>query len=95
MAIQRPHRPGMRPEGIGRLGSLMASTCRSNQSFTAWLAAHMAGPANTISARATPQWVLSGAPEDTAPHMKAHIGANQVTGFNNSSTAEADGCPDA
>lgn len=26
------------------------------------------------------------APEETAPHMKAHMGANQVTGFNNSRT---------
>ena len=94
MAIHSPQRPGMRPDGMGRLGSLIASTCRSNQSFTAWLAAQMAGPANTIPAKATTQWVLSEAPEETAPHMKAHMGANHVTGFNNSNTAEGDKCPE-
>jgi hypothetical protein len=30
-------------------------------------------------------------PEDTTPHMKAHIGANQVMGLNNSSIAEGAG----
>ena len=34
-ATIRPQRPGIRPLGIGRLGSLIASTCRSNQSLTA------------------------------------------------------------
>ena len=42
--MYRPQWPGMRPEGIGRCGSLMASTWRSNQSFDAWLQAAL--PAN-------------------------------------------------
>ena len=46
-ATYRPQRPGMRPDGIGRCGSLMASTWRSNQSFTAWLVAHTSGPASS------------------------------------------------
>jgi hypothetical protein len=29
----------------------------------------------------------SPAPDETAPHMKAHIGGNQVIGFNSSSTS--------
>jgi hypothetical protein len=34
-AMRNPQVPGIRPEGIGRCGSLMASTCRSYQSFAA------------------------------------------------------------
>ena len=65
----RPQRPGMRPEGIGRSGSLMASTSRSNQSLTAWLVAQIAGPASTTPASASGQREDSGAPDDTTPHM--------------------------
>jgi len=33
----------------------------------------------------------NGAPEETTPHMKAHMGANHVMGLNSSSTALGDG----
>ena len=42
-----PSGPACVPTGIGRFGSLMASTWRSNQSLTAWLVAHTSGPAST------------------------------------------------
>ena len=35
IATYKPQRPGIRPEGIGRCGSLIASTWRSNQSLIA------------------------------------------------------------
>ena len=35
IAMYNPQAPGIRPDGIGLLGSLMASTSRSNQSFKA------------------------------------------------------------
>ncbi|MFM8680006.1 MAG: UbiA family prenyltransferase, partial [Alphaproteobacteria bacterium] len=41
-AINEPHRP----IPSGRWGSLIASTCRSNQSLTAWLVAQTRGPAS-------------------------------------------------
>ena len=69
---------------MGRFGSLIASTCRSNQSLAAWLVAQIMGPARTIPASATGQVVASGAPDDTTPHMKAQMGANQVIGLSSS-----------
>ena len=53
--------------------------------------AQTAGPASTIPSTASGQRCDSGAPEETTPHMNAHIGANQVIGFSSSSTADADG----
>ena len=70
----------MRPDGIGRSGSLMASTWRSNQSFTAWLVPQTIGrPARTPPAT-TAQLPVDGTPEETTPQPNAHIGANQVIG---------------
>jgi hypothetical protein len=81
----------MRPDGIGRCGSLMASTWRSNQSLAAWLVAHTSGPAsNTPTAIISQRW--SGAtPEATTPQAKAHIGGNQVMGLSSSATADGAG----
>ena len=88
----RPQRPGMRPEGIGRSGSLMASTSRSYQSLAAWLVAQTSGPASTHADEGPePMRRRVATPEDTTPQPNAHIGGNQVIGFNNSSTAAGAG----
>ena len=89
--MPRPQRPGMRPEGIGRFGSSMASTWRSNQSFTAWLLAHTIGPASTTPTTMIGQRPSAGTPEATAPQPKAHIGGNQVIGLSNSVTVDKAG----
>ena len=86
IAMYRPHWPGMRPDGIGRCGSLIASTCRSNQSLAAWLVAHTKGPASAIPMAARAHLSCKGTPEATTPQAKAHIGGNQVIGFSNSAT---------
>ena len=91
MAMYRPQRPGMRPDGMGRCGSLMASTWRSNQSFTAWLVAHTSGPASSTPSTISGQRPASGTPEATTPQAKAHIGGNQVIGLSNSATADGAG----
>jgi hypothetical protein len=90
-AMYKPQRPGMRPEGMGRCGSLMASTCRSNQSFTAWLLAHTKGPANNTPQTIKPQWPANASPEDTTPQAKAHMGGNQVMGLSSSATVDREG----
>src|SRR5664279_4494200 len=90
-AIYRPHRPGIRPDGIGRSGSLMASTWRSYQSLTAWLVPHTIGPANSTPAAISGQRCPGETPDETMPQPSAHIGGNQVIGFNNSSTTRGDG----
>src|SRR6478672_223331 len=81
----------MRPEGIGRFGSLMASTCRSYQSFTAWLVPHTIGPASSTPATISGQRCPGEMPDETMPHPNAHIGGNQVIGFNSSRTTRGDG----
>src|SRR4249920_1690326 len=78
IAIWSPQRPGMRPDGIGRFGSLMASTCRSYQSFTAWLVPHTIGPASSTPAAISGQRCPGETPDETIPHPSAHIGGNQV-----------------
>ncbi len=88
IATYKPQRPGMRPEGMGLCGSLMASTSRSNQSLTAWLVAQTSGPASSTPAATSHQRPSSEAPEATAPQAKAHIGGNQVIGLSSSATAE-------
>ena len=90
-AMPNPQRPGMRPDGIGRLGSLIASTSRSYQSLAAWLVAQTKGPARTIPTKATSQCPASPTPEETTPQPKAHMGGNQVMGFSSSSTAAGAG----
>ena len=90
-AIHRPQRPGMRPEGIGRFGSLIASTWRSNQSLMAWLLPQTSGPASRPPAMIAIQWPAAGWPEETTPHMKAQMGGNQVIGFSSSSTSRGAG----
>ena len=89
-AIHSPQWPAMRPDGIGRSGWLIASTWRSNQSFTAWLVPHTSGPVSTTPAIRNGQRCATGTPDDTTPHIKAHIGGNQVTGLSSSSTSR--GC---
>lgn len=91
IAMKSPHRPGIRPEGIGRSGSLMASTWRSNQSLTAWEVPHTSGPASSTPPATNHQRPSSPAPDETAPHMKAHIGGNQVIGLRSSSTSPGRG----
>ena len=91
IAIHNPQVPAIRPDGIGRSGWLMASTCRSNQSLTAWLVPHPSGPVNSTPAIRNGQRCAIGTPEETTPHMKAHIGGNQVTGLSNSSTSRGFG----
>lgn len=72
---------------MGLSGSLIASTCRSNQSLTAWLVAQTKGPANTTPRAISNQRPSGDAPEETAPQPNAHIGANQVIGFKSSKAA--------
>ena len=86
-AIQKPHSPGMRPEGIGRCGSLIASTWRSYQSLIAWLVPQTSGPATSRPAMTMCQRPSPPNPVETMPQEKAQIGANQVTGFSSSSIA--------
>src|SRR5450631_354891 len=81
----------MRPDGIGRSGSLMASTCRSYQSFTAWLVPQTIGPARRTPATISGQRCPGETPDETIPQPSAHIGGNQVMGFNSSRTTEGDG----
>ena len=89
IAITSPQVPGMRPEGMGRCGSLIASTWRSNQSFTAWLPAQDNGPVNAMPRANSHHFPCMLVPVLTTPQAKAHIGGNQVTGFSNSRTAPA------
>ena len=79
------------PRGSGGCGSLIASTSRSNQSFTAWLVAQTRGPASTTPAASRPSRPSVEAPEATTPQAKAHIGGNQVIGLRSSATAEGAG----
>ena len=81
----------MRPDGMGRFGSLIASTSRSCQSLIAWLIAQTSGPASTIPSAATCQCARIGTPDDTTPQANAHIGGNQVTGLSSSRTAAGAG----
>mgnify|MGYP005670772131 FL=1 len=80
-AIQNPQLPGTLPEGIGLLGSLIASTSLSHQSLIAWLMPQTIGPdkinpINNMIDVSNEIFEL-----DTAPHKNAHIGGNQVIGF--------------
>jgi len=86
MATYNPQRPGMRPDGMGRVGSLMASTCRSNQSLTAWLVAHNSGPHSTTPVTIAGHRPCVEMPDDTTPQPKAHMGGNHVIGLSNSNT---------
>ena len=45
------------------------------------------GPASNTPMTITSQRSSAGAVLDTTPHAKAHMGANQVMGFNSSRTA--------
>src|SRR6476469_2762828 len=81
----------MRPDGMGRPGSLMASTWRSNQSFTIWLVPHTRGPvSSTPAARSSPLPPI-GTPDASTPQPNAHMGGNQVIGLASASTSPADG----
>src|SRR6478672_5094727 len=86
-AIHSPQRPAMRPDGIGRSGSFIASTWRSNQSLTAWLVPHTKGPVSAMPAITKAQRPLGELPEETIPHPNAQIGGNQVIGLSSSSTS--------
>ncbi len=57
----------------------------------AWLLPHTSGPANSMPAMSSPQRSASGTPDETTPHMNAHIGGNQVTGFSSASTSRGAG----
>ena len=82
----------MRPDGIGRSGSLIASTWRSYQSLAAWLVAHTIGPASSHAGRiAGHRCPRPATPDETTPQPNAHIGANQVIGFRSSRTAPGAG----
>ena len=76
---------------MGRFGSLMASTWRSNQSLIAWLVPQTIGPARTTPAESAANVQDKPNPDETTPHPKAHIGANQVIGCRISKAAETDG----
>ncbi len=69
---------------MARPGSLIASTCRSYQSFTAWLVPVTSGPHSATPAAVNSQRPCIGWPADTMPHPNAHMGANQVIGFSSS-----------
>ena len=94
------HRPGVVAEtgdgdepttGMGRRGSLIASTPRSNQSFTAWLVPHTSGPVSAMPSSRNGQCAPKGTPAETVPHRNAQIGGNQVIGFNSSITSRGRG----
>jgi hypothetical protein len=76
---------------MGRSGSLIASTWRSYQSFTAWLVPHTNGPASKVPAITKPQRSDKGALIEMSPHRKAHMGANHVIGFKSSRTVAGAG----
>ena len=95
MDIHQPQRPGRRPDGMGRFGSLMASTSRSYQSLTTWLVAHTKGPVRITPAMSRSQCSAMLTPEDTTPHVKAHMGGNHVMGCSTSSIAFGCGRADA
>jgi hypothetical protein len=69
----------------------MASTWRSYQSLTAWLVAQISGPAKTtpLNRRCHRAWIDT--PDETTPHMNAHMGANHVIGLKSSRTARGAG----
>ena len=46
-----------------------------------WLVPHTNGPVSAMPATRKSQFSLIEMPDDTTPHMKAHIGGNQVTGL--------------
>jgi hypothetical protein len=71
---------------MGLCGSLMASTWRSNQSFTAWLLAQTKGPVKISPKQINNQWSDRLWPEATAPQANAHTGGNQVIGLSSSAT---------
>ena len=81
----------MRPDGMGRCGSLMASTSRSYQSLMAWLMAHTSGPAKIMPVKAVYQFVENGNAGGTTPQAKAHMGGNHVIGFSSSRMADGAG----
>jgi hypothetical protein len=69
----------------------MASTCRSHQSFAAWLMPQTIGPARITPRITASQWPDGETPAETAPHRYAHIGGNHVIGFNRVRTARGSG----
>src|SRR3954464_6558176 len=79
-AMRKPQSPRMRPEGIGLFGSLVT-----------WLVPQTSGPVSRIPATIRCQRPLPPRPEETTPQEKAHIGANQVTGFSSSRQANRAG----
>ena len=80
-AIQNPQLPGTLPEGIGLLGSLIASTSLSHQSFIAWLIPQTIGPDNINPINNSIDVSSEIFELETAPQRNAHIGGNQVIGF--------------
>ena len=90
-AMPRPQRPGTRPDGIGRSGSLIASTWRSHQSLAAWLMPQTIGPARSTPSASRPHSPSGETPDETAPQAKAHIGGNQVIGLISCSAAAGSG----
>src|ERR1700744_5890640 len=81
----------MRPDGIGRSGSLMASTWRSNQSCPPGRFAPPGGPASSTPAITVGQRCPTLAPDEMMPQPKAHIGGNQVIGLSSSRTTSGEG----
>ncbi len=53
---------------------------------------HTTGPASSTPITISGQCSPSDCPDETTPHMKAHIGGNQVMGFSSSSTVAGAGC---
>ena len=85
-----PSRPGMRPEGIGRFGSLIASTCAVEPVVDRLAGAADQRPGQQrCPATISGQRPVAGSPEETTPQANAHIGANQVIGFSSSRQADS------
>mmetsp|Transcript_6394 Transcript_6394/g.14559 ORF Transcript_6394/g.14559 Transcript_6394/m.14559 type:complete len:220 (+) Transcript_6394:530-1189(+) len=78
-------KPSICPLGMGRSGSLMASTSRSNQSFMVWVNPPMHGPASTKTNRARARFSPSSAwnafPDAMHPAMTPVHRLNHVIGF--------------
>ena len=60
----------------------------------AWLMAQTSGPARMTPISATCQFAAMGTPDEITPQANAHMGGNQVIGFNSASVSANAGTPE-
>jgi hypothetical protein len=87
----KPQRPAIRPDGMGRSGSLIASTKRSHQSLIIWLVPHTNGPVSNSPAAKKIQFWDRDAPDEITPQPKAHMGGNHVMGLDRATMSRSAG----